>query len=251
MDFKEYSKQRSIARKRIERLSAAGKMDYVKIPTVAEIRKSAHPEMYMQQVQSFLAQPYTTVKAARKANVTKLAPVKFTDKPEPKKKTRRTTPAAQKAPQLTPDEKLARRREQKRRSKAKRAVEKAAKDPAQAKRYAAFLKAFEKVGKDLRKLGVDLGQWMGVLSPKNAIAFAEYMEYRFSQGDFKEQYVIDIFIKDFATMQKQGHSMADLRKDFDAFLADRAVHEQNAEHTNQYGYTTSEVMGLWKEYVKG
>lgn len=242
MDYKEYSKLRSIARKRIERLAAAGKMDYVRIPTVKEIKASKNPEHYLNVVQSFLGQDMT-VRRAKKANISKVSPVSFAEKkatlPKPK-------------PALTPQQELAkqaRRREQKRRSKAKRAVEKAAKNPAQAKRYASFLKAYEKVGKDMRALGIDLGQWVGVLSPKKAVAFAEYLDYRFSQGDFKEQYVIDIFIRDFATMQKKGHSLSDLQKDFDAFLADRKKLEANEEEASKYGATSGEMIGLWKQFV--
>ena len=44
MDYKEYSRLRSIARKRIERAAAAGKIEKVEIPTVAQVRRSADPE---------------------------------------------------------------------------------------------------------------------------------------------------------------------------------------------------------------
>lgn len=240
-DYKEYSKLRSIARKRIERLSAAGIIDYVKIPTVSEIRKSENPERYLQDVQSFLGQKNTTVRAARKAEIKKLPPVRFDGKPK-----KQTKPK----PPQTPEQ-LARRREQKRRSKAKRAVEKAAASPEQAKKYASYLKALETMGKQWREAGIDIGNWIGVLSPKKAIEFAEYMDYRFSQGDFKEQYVVDVFIKDFATMQKKGHNLSDLKKDFDQFLLDRKQLEANAEHTNKFGVSSGEVLSLWKQFVKG
>ena len=54
MDYKEYSKLRSIARKRIERAAAAGLAPYVYIPTVKEVRASDNPEQFMYNVRRFL-----------------------------------------------------------------------------------------------------------------------------------------------------------------------------------------------------
>ena len=64
MDYKEYSRLRSIARKRIERASAAGATPYVRIPTVAEVRASANPNEYMNAVRDFLNNPTASLSAA-------------------------------------------------------------------------------------------------------------------------------------------------------------------------------------------
>ena len=56
-DYKEYSRLRSIARKRIERASQAGIMDAARIPTVAEVRASGNPAVYLNQVKRFLEAP--------------------------------------------------------------------------------------------------------------------------------------------------------------------------------------------------
>ena len=70
MDYKEYSKLRSIARKRIERAAKAGKTELVRIPTVKEVRSSANPDAYMAAVKSFLANPGATLTASKKTSVT-------------------------------------------------------------------------------------------------------------------------------------------------------------------------------------
>ena len=85
MDYKEYSKLRSIARKRIERASAAGKTPYVKIPTVAEVRASANPNEYMKAVQDFLNNPSASLTAAKKKAV-EFPEIRFTPLPPASKK---------------------------------------------------------------------------------------------------------------------------------------------------------------------
>ena len=63
---KEYSRLRSIARKRIERAAAAGAAAPVHIPTVKEARASADPGQYMQAVQRFLSSPGSKLSNVRK-----------------------------------------------------------------------------------------------------------------------------------------------------------------------------------------
>ena len=166
MDYKEYSRLRSIARKRIERASAAGVTPYVRIPTVAEVRASANPNEYMNAVKTFLNNPTASLSAARKQSVT-MPEIKFTPLP----------PATKKEP-LSPEAKRARRNEQKRRSRAKRAVEQASRSEQDARRKVGYLRALETVAAKWREAGIDAGSWLGVLSPKKAKAFVDYMEYR-------------------------------------------------------------------------
>ena len=80
MNWKEYSKLRSIARKRIERASAAGRMEYTYIPSVKEIKASSNPEQYMSLVKSFLSSGQT-LSAAKKADAM-IPAVRFPKAPE-------------------------------------------------------------------------------------------------------------------------------------------------------------------------
>lgn len=237
MDYKEYSKLRSIARKRIERAAAAGKGEYIRIPTVAEVRASANPGEYMNAVKIFLANPNATLTAARK-NEIQLPKIDFT--PVPPGTVKKTSDL----------EKRARRREQNRRSKAKRAVERASGSEAEARKKVGYLRALETVSKQWREAGVDIGNWLGVLSPKKAKAFTDYMEYRFSQGDYNSKYVIDTFIRDFGELVQRGYDFNDIEGDFGAFLQKQKELKKNAKRTNKYGIAEDEVDSIWRKFVK-
>lgn len=237
MNYKEYSKLRSIARKRIERASAAGRAEYVRIPTVAEVRASANPDEYMRKVREFLNTPTSTLTAAKKKAV-QLPKIEFTPIP----------PNAVK--KLTEEQKRARRREQNRRSKAKRAVERASGSEAEARKKVGYLKALETVAGEWREKGVDIGNWLGVLSPGKSKAFTEYMEYRFSQGDYKNRYTIDTFIRDFGELMRAGYNVEDIKTDFDEFLAQRKKIFGNKKRTNKLGITIDEVSQAWRLFVK-
>lgn len=236
MDYKEYSRLRSIARKRIERASAAGRMDYIRIPTVAEVRASANPSEYMNAVKSFLSIPESSMKVSKALGIA-MPSLDFAPLPPVTKKARSEA------------EKIARKREQSRRSKAKRAVEIASKDVAEARKKVGYLRALETVAGSWRKQGIDIGNWIGVLSPKKAKAFVDYMEYRFSQGDYNSKYVIDTFIRDFGELVKKGYSFNDIQTDFDSFLSKQKELTKNKRRTNKYGITEDEVDSTWRKFV--
>lgn len=238
---KEYSRLRSIARKRIERAAAAGAAAPVRIPTVKEVRASADPGQYMAAVQQFLSSPGSKLSNVRKDNITY---TKFEPVPKPPTTKR-------KSKYKSDEERLARRREQKRRSKAKRAVERAASSEQEAKKRVGYLKALETVTEQWKAAGVDIANWLGVLSPAKAKAFTEYMEYRFSQGDYNNKYTIDTFIRDFGKLLKRGYDFNDIQGDFSAFLARRKTLQGNMRNTKKYGLTEDEVDTAWRSFVKG
>ena len=235
MNWKEYSKLRSIARKRIERASAAGKMEYTYIPSVKEVKVTGNPEMFLAQVKQFLSsgQMLSTVKKTD----TIIPPVKF--------------PPAPKVQKPTDAAKIARRREQNRRSKAKRAVEKSSKSKAEASKKVGYLKALETVAKKWREAGIDAGNWLGVMSPGMSKKFVDYMEYRFSQGDYKNRYTIDTFIRDFGELYKKGYDFKDIKSDFDSFLEKQKQLGKNQKRTEMYGITEDRVNDTWRMFVKG
>ena len=75
------------------------------------------------------------------------------------------------------------------------------------------------------------------------------MDYRFSQGDFTQHYVIDEFVQDFATMVKKGFNAKDIVSDFNTFLENRSIlskHENDME-----GLTQGTTQLLWDSFIKG
>lgn len=234
-DYKEYSRLRSIARKRIERAAAAGVVDLVKIPTVAQVRASGNPAAYLNQVKRFLEAPTLTEIRAGSAPVQ----ADFMRAPEVRK--------------LSDEQKRARRNEQKRRSKAKRAVEKEALrqglDQKEINRRVGYLKALETVAAEWRAAGVEAGFWLGVMSPGQSKSFVEYMEYRFAQGDYTNKYTVDTFIRDFGEMVHRGYNLNDIQKDFSAFLVKQKQLQRNKRHANKYGVSTDEVDSAWRAFV--
>lgn len=238
MDYKEYSKLRSIARKRIERASAAGLAPYVYIPTVKEVRASDNPEQFMYNVRRFL-ETGTTVRNIRKAPETKFPVLDLPQLP----------PGVAKQKPLTPEQKRSRKNLQNRRSKAKRAVEKAAATPEQAKQRTAILKALWTMADQWREAGVDAGNWLFALSPKQAKQFVDYVNYRFAQGDFNMKYVIDEFSKDFGELRKQNYSMDQIQEDFGKFLIDQKMMSKRKKDTTEYGLYPDEVNDAWAIFV--
>ena len=234
MDYKEYSRLRSIARKRIERASKEGLTEYVRLPTVKEVRASGSPERYMQAVQDYLNQP-STVSQLRKTGTTPVLNLPQTPIPPQQRQ--------------SDAERLARRREQNRRSKAKRAVEKSAPNEKIASRQVGYLKALETVASQWREAGMDVGHWLGVLSPGKAKKFVEYMEYRFSQADYKAKYVIDTFVRDFGALLEKGYNFDDIKGDFNNFLDKQKELNKNKRRTNKYGITNDEFMDAWGKFV--
>lgn len=235
MDYKEYSRLRAIASKRLKRAAAAGYNIDTHVPTVKEVRASKNPADYMKAVKKFLNDNDSKLAVVRKSGGS-YAQIEV-------------KPSRPKKP-LT-DAQRARRREQNRRSKAKRAVERSAISEADAKKRTGYLKALETVSEKWKEAGIDIGNWLGVLSPKKAQAFADYMEYRFSQGDYKNRYTIDTFIRDFGELVKRNYNFDDIKGDFDNFLDKQKQLSKNRRRTNQYGITEDEVDSAWRKFVKG
>lgn len=238
MNYKEYSRLRSIARKRIERASAAGKTEYIRLPTVAEIKRSSNPEAFLNAVKGFLSNPAASLTASKRQKV------------EIPKIDIEKLPKIPKITSISPEAQKMRKREQSRRSKAKRAVEKTSGTSAEAVKKVGYLKALETVSKKWREAGIDAGNWLGVLSPAKAKAFVDYMEYRFSQGDYNNKYTIDTFIRDFGEMISRGYNFKDIQGDFSVFLQKQKFLKSNKRRANKYGVTEDEIDSAWRKFVK-
>ena len=233
-DFSEYTRLRDIAQKRMKRLSGAGLAPAVHFPTVREIRSGiVEKSTALKELKAYLSGG-STVTAVRQ---TGLVPVfksyPMLPKPEP----------------LTAQQKKERRREQQRWYRQRKKIRETSITPEKARKYEGYLKALDTVSKAWKKKGFNIGIDLKSLSPSEAQAFVEYMEYRFAQGDFTQRYVIDEFIQDFSKLLSRGHKPAEITADFDRFLAQRAALSGRSD--SMTGLSSSEVMGLWDQYIDG
>ena len=228
-DFSEYTRLRDIAQKRQKRLSAAGLAEPIKIPTVWDIKSGVvDPGQAMRQLQNYLSGG-STVKAARQ---TGMVP-EFRQFPSAPPKKRRT---------LEEQRELKRLRDRQYRQR-KKIIETTG-DTEKQKGRINLLKAVATLGrKGFVLFGVDVNK----MTPSEAADFAEYMEYRFSQGDFTNKYVIDRFVKEYDALKKKGYDTATLKKDFDKFLEDRG--QMRTRSDNMEGLTTDELNDLWSEFI--
>ena len=89
------------------------------------------------------------------------------------------------------------------------------------------------------------------MTPEKAKAFAAYIDYRFSQGDYKRKYVIDIFTQDFGKIVQKGYSPDKIIHDFDIFLSKQAEIEGRKNKLENYGYSADEFDKLWERFYNG
>ena len=233
-NFAEYTRLRDIAQKRIKRLGAAGLMHEIHIPTVREIRAGiVEKSTALRELKDFLSGG-STVQAVRQ---TGLLPT-FKD-----------YPALPKPEPLTELQRKERKRERQRWYRQRKKIRETSITPEKARKYEGYLKALDTVSKAWKKSGFNIGIDLKSLSPSEAQAFVEYMEYRFAQGDFTQRYVIDEFIQDFSKLLSRGHKPAEITADFDRFLAQRAALSGRSD--SMTGLSSWEVMGLWDQYIEG
>ena len=232
IDFKEYTKIRDIVQKRIKRAYAAGLAPMVHVPTVKEIKAGlVDPAEAMRSLKGYYSSG-SQVKAIRQTGI---------------------VPEFKKFPELPPQPKVSqellkeKRRKQQRDYRRRRKVREIALTPEKAKKYESYLKALETVSKTWRKAGRDIGIDLSKLSPSQAQAFVEYMDFRFSQGDFTQRYVIDEFIQDFSKLLSKGYSSKNIISDFNLFLENRMQLENRMN--NMEGIQSWEFSGYWDEFI--
>ena len=232
-NFNEYTKLRDIAQKRMKRIAAAGLAPAVHFPTVREIRSGVvDPGQAMRELKAYLSGG-STLTAVRQ---TGMAPVfkSYPELPKPKP--------------LLDELKKERRREQQRLYRQRKKVRNAALSPEKAIKYEGYLKALDTVAKAWKKSGFNLGIDLQSLSPAEAQAFVEYMDFRFSQGDFTQRYVIDEFIQDFSRLLSKGHKPKDITDDFNKFLENRQQLATRADAME--GLSSGEVMSIWDQFIE-
>ena len=232
IDFKEYTRIRDIVQKRIKRAVKAGLAPMVHVPTVKEIRAGiVDPGEALRALKGYYSGG-SQVKTIRQTGLV----------PEFK-----SFPTLPEMPPLSKEQKRQRERDRQRDYRRRRKVRETAISPEKGKKYESYLKALESVSRTWRRAGKDIGIDLRSLSPSQAQAFVEYMDYRFSQGDFTQRYVIDEFIQDFSKLLSKGHSAKNIVNDFNLFLENRMQLENRMN--NMEGIPSWEFSGLWDDFI--
>ena len=232
IDFKEYTRIRDIVQKRIKRASKAGLAPLIHVPTVKEIKAGlVSPSEAMRALKGY----YSGGSQVKTIRQTGLVPEfkSFPSLPEEKP--------------LSKSEKKERQREYQRDYRRRKKVRDFAITPEKGKKYESYLKALETVSRTWKRAGKDIGIDLRSLSPSQAQAFVEYMDYRFSQGDFTQRYVIDEFIQDFSKLLSKGHSAKNIVNDFNLFLENRM--QLQGRMNSMEGIQSWEFSGLWDDFI--
>lgn len=234
MNFKEYTRIRDIVVKRNKRAAAAGLMPLVHFPTVKEIRSGI-----VDKKQAFRAlQDYyssgSQVKAIRQTGYV------------PEIRQLQQFPKMPAQPRPTTEQKRERKREQQRKYRQKQAIKRIDdRDRSIALLYA--YRAVETIEKTWKEAGMDLGVSLSAMTPSEVRAFLEYIDYRFSQGDYTQIYVIDEFVQDFSKLKKKGYTPKQIQDDFDKFLEKRkGIHDRSLL---MEGITEGEMRKYWDEFI--
>lgn len=231
-DFKEYTRIRDIVQKRIKRAVSAGLAPMVHVPTVKEIKAGiVDPQEALRALKGY----YSSGSQVKTIRQTGLVP-EF-----------KSFPTLPELPPLSKEQKRQRDRERQRDYRRRRKVRETAISPEKGKKYESYLKALESVSRTWKRAGRDIGIDLKSLTPSQAQAFVEYMDYRFSQGDFTQRYVIDEFIQDFSKLLSKGHSAKNIVNDFNLFLENRMQLQGRME--NMEGIPSWEFSGLWDDFI--
>lgn len=214
--YSEYSKLRSIARKRAERLAAAGLTESVSFPSVKQIKEQGlNLKSVMSGVQQYLSAPTT------KRQYEKLEPV---NRPV-------VVPTREGAVLTTKAHEKQERQKQLRRERNRR--------------YRERVRSLTKQEKAYMKAAKTLGLH---ITPANAKAFGEYMDFRFAQGSDSVHYRIARYVEDYmAIIAKKGYSPDEILSDFNLFLSDRLALQVDAG--NMTGITPEELDDLFDGYI--
>lgn len=235
MDFKEYTRMRDIVVKRNKRAAAAGLMPLVHFPTVKEIRSGiVDKQQALRALQDYYSSG-SQVKAIRQTGYV------------PEIRQLQQFPRLPEQPRPTAQQKRERKREQQRSYRQRKKIRETAITPEKARKYEGYLKALDTVSKTWKKAGFNIGIDLKSLTPSQAQAFVEYMDYRFAQGDFTQRYVIDEFIKDFSKLLSKGHNPKQITSDFNQFLANREALQNRSNH--MLGLSPDEIQSAWYDYI--
>lgn len=211
-NYSEYSRLRSIARKRSERLGQTGQVAEVKFPTVKELKtQGISPSQAMKAVNEFLNAP-TTKRAYMKAPDVIRQDIQKTVK--------------EVASQIKKERRKAQNREA-------------------SKRYRDTLKGLTAREKRYLKAARTLGL---KVPPSMAKIFGEYLDVRFAQGNDSEFYRIANYVEDFQSiMDKKGYNARQTMNDFNRYMADRDILLNNKASMNGMDFDKD----VWRPFAEG
>lgn len=215
--FSEYSALRSIARKRAERLSGAGLANLVTFPTVKELKvQGVSVENALRNIQRFLESP-TKTREYRKLD-------------------EQQRPVIQQVGQQVVVSAKEQAKAEKRRAQNRES----------ARRYRERVRNLTKQQRSYMKAAKTLGLH---ITPANAKAFAEYMDYRFAQGSDSVHYRIARFVEDYISIiARKGYKPGEILNDFNLFLSDRSALMESAGNMN--GITPEQMDQLFEEFAE-
>ena len=211
----EYSRLRSIAQRRIDRLQERGLASQgIRFPTVKELKSESQKEKAMADVLQFLGS-CTNVKEARKENL-------YIEK----------SPRGSAPKVLTPEERRQEEQRQKRRESRQRRKD--------------ALASLTKEQRSMVKIATALGLR---LSNAQLPVYAEYMSYRLSQAGDSTRYLVARYTEDFASIMKnKEHNLSDIVGDFQRFISDR--NDLVSEFSNMSGSSEDRIMSIWDKYIE-
>lgn len=211
-NYSEYSRLRSIARKRSERLGQTGQVAEVKFPTVKELKtQGISPSQALRAVNEFLNAP-TTKRAYMKAPDVIRKDIQQTVK------------------EVESQIKKERRRAQNREA---------------SKRYRDTLKGLTAREKRYLKAARTLGLRV---PPSMAKIFGEYLDVRFAQGNDSEFYRIANYVEDFQSiMDKKGYNAKQTMNDFNKYMADREILLSNRDNMKGMDFDKD----IWRPFAEG
>lgn len=228
----EYSRLRSIAEKRIDRLYSHGLASSgISFPKVSQLKSAAEKAEALNAVKSFLASGTTLREAAKN--------------PEKRLVTVNKMPAF-----LT--EKQAKEAERRERRNARRreryAQDKEKRDARNARRREKYRRDKILAGlTDRQKRILKGAETLGLHLPTDRIKqFIEYMEYRFSQVNESEFYLMDKYIEDYQKIMQNSPTVGDIQSDFERFVSERDNNEDLFNNLQSYDENT--IHDLWSQY---
>ena len=237
---KAYTKYRDIAVKRNKRAVAKGLSPAITFPTIKELSTGGDFLGALRRVKDFVERP-TTI---RHFDPSVIAEYVIPEIPKPKRKRKPLTEAQR-----------VRKNERNRLYRQRKAVKEYGESikAGKGEKFATVIKALDSMRKAWDRVGFDPGFDLEllVMTPEKAKAFAAYIDYRFSQGDYKRTYAIDIFTQDFGKIVQRGYSPDKIIHDFDIFLSKQAEIEGRKNKMENYGYTAAEFDDLWERFYKG
>lgn len=214
-NYKEYTRLRDIAQKRIGRISEAGLAPRIHIPTVKELKaKGVSPAEATKRLTEFVSAGTTKREFARKTV------------------TERSSVIASAQTAIKKEKRKAQEREASRKYR---------------ERLRNLTKEQKAELKGAKKLGIKI-------PPRYAEAYSEYMKVRYEMDKDTFKYTKLYATEEFASMvKKKGYDAQQIAQDFKRYLADRQDLETSAANMKGYSQSQSEdiVMNFMNEWLGG